>query len=292
MQGRWMRVLIGAVVIVIGSTVTTAAAAPKGQPVKVGLIYTEGVAGIDLPTLKTGAEAAAAYLDAGAGIARRPVEIVACNDHADPAQDASCARTFVDDGVVAVVGLGASWGDNGLPIIAKANIPFVGFPISNAEFIGPTSYPISGGSLAAFPALAKYFVGKGVKKVAIIYPDLAVAKLAADALLGDRFKTAGITDVTMIPEKAGAADFTPAVVKANEGNPDVIFTLFSSADCARILQAASQVGVKAQWGTTPGCADEAAFKRVDPSVARRVAARPTRSSTKPRTRTRRSTYER
>jgi ABC-type branched-subunit amino acid transport system substrate-binding protein len=254
----------------VGATAIGAAAKPTGDPIKIGVIYTEGVAGTDNPTLLGGAEAAAGYLGTKDGIGGRPVEIVGCNDKADPAEDVACANKFVDEGVVAVTGLGPTWGDNGLPIIERAGIPFVGLPISNAEFLNPASYPIAGGSAAAFPALAKYFIDKKVKKVVVIYADLAAGKLAADALLGDRFKAVGINDVTLIPEKIGAPDFTPAVVKANEGDPDVIFTLFQESDCARIFEAAAQLGVTAAIGAPGSCAEGDAFEDIDPEVVGRA----------------------
>jgi branched-chain amino acid transport system substrate-binding protein len=230
------------------------------------VIYTGGVAGLDNPTLQTGAVIAGKYLNAsGGGIAGRPVEIVSCNDKGDPAVDATCAQKFVDAGVVAVTGLGPAWGDNGLPITGAAGIPFVGLPISNAEFIDPSSYPITGGSAAAFPALAQYFINKKVKTASILYADLAAGKLAADALLGDPMKAAGIT-VTEVPEKVGAPDFTASVVKATEGDPDVLFILFGSVDCARIAQAASQVGVKSALAGAGSCAEDAKFSKVDKSI--------------------------
>lgn len=239
---------------------------PTGEPVKIGVITSVGVSGIDLPTLAEGADAAAAYVTKElGGIAGRPVETVVCNSKSDPAQDAACAQKFIDEGVVAITGLGPVWGDNGLAITGAANIPFVGIPISNAEFVGASSYPMTGGSASAFPALAKYFLDKDIKKAAVIYADLAAGKLAADALLADPL-TAGGVDVVTIPEKVGAPDFTPAVVQANEGDPDVIFMLFSGPDCVRILQAAGQVGVKASMVGAGSCVEEKSFSEVDDAI--------------------------
>ena len=263
--------MVGA--LTVGAVVAGGAVPASGAtkltdpPVKVGVIYSAGVAGIDIPSLRTGAEIAAKYLNSkGKGFAGHKVEIVACNDKSDPAVDVSCAQQFIDQKVVAVTGLGPTWGDNGLPITAKANIPFVGLPISNSEFISPGSYPITGGSLSAFPALAKYFIAKGAKKASIIYADLAAGKLAADALLGDPLRKAGV-DVTEVAEKVGAPDFTPATVKANEGNPDVIFILYSSEDCARIAQAAQQLGVKAALAGAGSCAEDPSFRKLDKSIS-------------------------
>jgi branched-chain amino acid transport system substrate-binding protein len=267
--GSRCRVVPALVLVVALAGVVTAPAAgakPTGEPVKIGVITSEGVSGIDLPTLAAGARAAGDHLNSQNGIATRPVQIVVCNGKSDPAKEAACAQQFVDEGVVAVTGLGPTWGDNGLPVLASAGIPFVGLPISNAEFVNPVSYPITGGSAAAFPALTKYFVDKGVKKVSVIYADLAAGKLAADALIGDIFKAAGVTDVTLIPEKVGAPDFTAAVVKANENDPDVIFTLFAADDCARILQAASETGVTAAIAAPGSCAEASAFKQLSSKI--------------------------
>ena len=113
--------------------------------------------------------------------------------------------------------------------------------------------------------MAQYFIDKGVKKASILYADLAAGKLAADALLGDPLKKAGV-EVTEVPEKVGAPDFTASIVKANEGDPDVIFVLFGSVDCARIAVAASQIGVKASLAGSGACVEDAAFSKVDKAV--------------------------
>ncbi len=233
----------------------------SGEPFNIGVVFSAGVAGTDLPDLENGALAAAEYVNKElGGIDGRPVEIVSCNEQTDPAKAADCGQQFVDANVIGVVGLGPTWGDNGLPVTNEAGIPFVGLPISNAEFITPTSHPFGGGSLSAFPALAKYAVDElDVQKAVVLYADLEAGELAANTLLGDPLKAEGV-EVELIPEATGAADYTSAVVKANEADPDIIFILFSSVDCGRIIQAAQQVGVTAQLAGSGACADPAALE--------------------------------
>jgi len=233
----------------------------SGEPFNIGVIYAEGVSGIDLPDLRNGAEAAGEYVNKElGGIGGRPVEIMACNGKADPAQNAACAQQFVDDNAIGVTGLDPTWGDNGLPITDEAGIAFVGLPVSNAEFLTPTSHPFGGGSLTAFPALAKYAVDDlDVQNAVVLYADLEAGELAANALLGDPLRADGV-NVELIPEAVGAADYTSAVVKANDANPDIIFILFSSVDCGRIIQAAQQVGVTAQLAGSGSCADPSALE--------------------------------
>jgi branched-chain amino acid transport system substrate-binding protein len=233
----------------------------SGEPFNIGVIYTEGVPGNDLAETRQGAEAAAEYANAElGGIGGRPVEIVACNGRTDPAQVTECAQQFVDEGVIAVAGIESVWGDNGLPIIAEAGIPFVGLPISNAEFIGETSRPLGGGSLTAFPALAEYGADElGIESAGIVYADLAAGETAAQLLLADPLAERGVEDVTLVPESIGAADFTSAVVKATENDPDALYVLFGAEDCARVLQAAEQTGYTGELLGAGSCANPEAL---------------------------------
>lgn len=232
----------------------------SGEPFKVGVITSEGVGGIDLPDLANGAEAGTEYVNAElGGIGGRPLEAVVCNGEAEPAGNAACAQQFVDEGVLAVAGLDPAWGDNGLPITTEADITFIGLPVVFAEFLGDASHPFGGGSLSAFPAQAKYWGETvGVDKASIVYADLAAGETAAKELLGAPMEELGV-DVTYVPEATGAADYTSAVVQANESDPDVMIILYSATDCARVLAAAQQVGVEAQRAASGSCADEAAL---------------------------------
>lgn len=234
----------------------------SGEPFTIGVIYTAGVSGIDLPDLVAGAEAAAEYINTElGGIDGRPVEILACNDDGDVAENVACAQEFVDAGVLAVTGLNPLWGDNGLPITTEAQIPTVTLPVTFPEFIGEASYPFLGASPSQFPALAKYFAEElGIESASVIYADLEAGQLAANALLADFLKERGVEDVTLVPEAVGAADFTSALVKANEGDPDAIFVLFAAEDCARIFQAAQQTGVTATLAAPGSCGDEAVLE--------------------------------
>ncbi|MEZ5169966.1 MAG: ABC transporter substrate-binding protein [Acidimicrobiia bacterium] len=233
----------------------------SGDPFKIGVVYASGVGGVDLPDLANGAQAAAQYVnDEKGGIDGRPVEVVECNAMADPAAAADCGQNFVDEGVIAVTGLEPTWGDNGLPVTDAAGIPFIGLPISFAEFTTPTSHPFGGGSLTAFPALAKFAAEDvGVENAAIIHTDIEAGKLAAETLLRDPLEEAGV-DVTLVSESSGAADFTPAVAEALSGDPDSVFILFDASDCGRILAALEQAGYQGDLFGTGACANDEALE--------------------------------
>lgn len=233
----------------------------SGDPFKIGAIYSSGVGGVDLPDIPAGAQAGAQYInDEQGGIDGRPIEIVECNTMVDPAAAADCGQTFVDEGVIAVVGIDPTWGDNGLPIAADAGIPFIGLPVSFAEFTSPTSHPFGGGSLTAFPALAKFAAEDvGIENAAIIHTDIEAGVLAAETLLRDPLEAAGV-ETTLVSESSGAADYTPAVAEALSGDPDSVFILFDAADCGRILAALEQSGYQGDLFGTGACANDEALE--------------------------------
>jgi branched-chain amino acid transport system substrate-binding protein len=213
--------------------------APTGDPVKIGVTTSEGLTGLDLSGFREGAQVAAEYLNAErGGVLGRPVEIVACNDEGDPSTSRACGQEFVDEGVVAVMAFSPLWGANGLPLTSEAEIPYVGQPIDFTEYIDPTTRPFYGGSVTSFPPMVEYITERfpDANRVSILYADVDAGELAANALIGDPLRGIGF-EVDLVPESIGAPDFTTAVAAATASNPDVMFALFSTDDCARILDA-------------------------------------------------------
>ena len=213
--------------------------APTGDPVKIGVTTSEGLTGLDLAGFREGAQVAAAYLNAErGGVLGRPVEVVACNDEGDPSTSRACGQEFVDEGVVAVMAFSPIWGANGLPLTSAAGIPYTGQPIDFTEYIDPTTRPFYGGSVTSFPPMVEFISERfpDASRVSIIYADVDAGELAANALIGDPLRGIGF-EVDLVPESIGAPDFTTAVAAASASNPDVMFALFSTDDCARIVDA-------------------------------------------------------
>src|SRR5579863_3510701 len=129
-----------------------------GNPVVIGVLYTDdnpiGIA----PEIKSAGEAAAAYVNSHGGVGGRPVKIVACNGMNNAQNDAQCATEFVNSGVVTVEGLDGFWGGVGVSIIGKAGIVNQTLPISGPEFSAPNAYPWEGSGVTASAAAASYFV--------------------------------------------------------------------------------------------------------------------------------------
>ncbi len=105
---------------------TPAGAELTGPPVRVGFLNPSGGA-VPQPGADTGAEAAVEYVNGElGGIGGRPLEMVSCDTDTTPESATSCANTFVEKGVVAVMdGFNLSSSAT-LPILSAAKIPLVG----------------------------------------------------------------------------------------------------------------------------------------------------------------------
>ncbi len=80
-----------------------------GNPVVIGVLYTDDNPIGTAPEIKSAGEAAAAYVNSHGGVGGRPVKIVACNGMNNAQNDAQCATQFVNGGVVTVDGLDGPW---------------------------------------------------------------------------------------------------------------------------------------------------------------------------------------
>ncbi|MCY3569113.1 MAG: ABC transporter substrate-binding protein, partial [Chloroflexi bacterium] len=121
--------------------------APSESPgvVTIGVIYSADNPVYTSESVRAIAEAAAAFFNEAGGIDGRPVEVVACNDLADPNQAALCAEEMVDSDVDAVLSASLFEGGN-IPVTTGAGIPhFPTVPNNPAAFTGENIYNITSG---------------------------------------------------------------------------------------------------------------------------------------------------
>jgi branched-chain amino acid transport system substrate-binding protein len=258
LRGRlWYGAVVSAVAVLAAACSSTsstsstaagsAAPAPSGAPVTVGVIYTANNQAGNTPGIQIGANVAAGYInDQLGGIAGHPVKVLACNGMNAPENDTACATRFVSGHVVDVVGLDGLWGTNGQPIVAKAGIINQTTPLAAGEFTGPTSFPFDGGPLAGAGAVASYVLSKGWKSVACVYLDLASVKPSCDQSFAGPLRAVGVKYVSVaVPPTA--TDFAQYAQAATVNKPQAVLVLDGPSQIARFMQAASQLGVTAQY---------------------------------------------
>jgi len=147
-----------------GSTSTSTSA---GSPLKVLVISADDNSVYEFPTVWTMAEDFAKMQNAAGGVNGHPIQVITCDDQADPNKAVACAREAVADKVTALVG-GLSLYDNSIfPIIAAAGIPWIGLnPLGSLGYTSPDSYA-TGASAFTYTAAA-YYAGKECSTVAAV----------------------------------------------------------------------------------------------------------------------------
>src|SRR6476620_9052142 len=83
-----------------GGSPTEAAAAPSGDPIKVMSEAPVDSPAFSYPNIPGAAKVYAQWINAKGGIAGRPLQVISCDDRADAAEAANCARKAAEEGVV------------------------------------------------------------------------------------------------------------------------------------------------------------------------------------------------
>lgn len=191
----------------------------SGEPVKLGLITEEGseaIGGQSLTTISA-FEAGIEYLNEyGGGIGGRPIELFACGNRNTPAGAQDCAQQMVEEDVAAVVLPFDCCGDDQVPIVTGAGIPYiVASGSAQSHLQTPGAFSLTGGYVATLAAVAQHASDQGYAKVTHVVIDVPSATTAAQQLGGLVFGKAGV-DYEVIPAAPGTPDLTPQLSTAGD----------------------------------------------------------------------------
>ena len=227
-----------------------------GEPILVGLINQEDTPVGSFPELRRGAESAIRHVnnDLG-GVGGRPLRLEPCATKGTAESSQSCATKLVERAPVAVLG-GVDLGATGsLPVLEKAGIPYVGgSPQLGEELTASGAFMLTGGTVADLLGQADYALDDlDANKVGALYVDLpgVLTTVVNAAGLVLRLKGA---DLKSVAAKADEADFAPSLKAVSKDDPDVIFVIFPAQSCARIMQTAKSLGIKAKMFYPGVCA--------------------------------------
>lgn len=221
-------------------------AALTGAPIEIGLVSTENSPAGSYNDVREGEEAAIRYINAElGGVNGRPIRSELCVTDATPETSILCANKFVQSNKIAVIpgiDLGAP---AAIPIYADVGIPYVGgLPVSFEEYKAPTGYSFTGGGFSLVAGTATY-IGQEIqaKKVAVLATAVPQTQEVFDGYFKPVLAALGVTDVTLVTESPTAPDFTPAVTRANDGDPDAIAVFFGGQACTKAMQAVQLLGI-------------------------------------------------
>ncbi len=229
--------------------------AASGTPVKIGLIASESIE----PTLLPGAQAAVKYVNQElGGIGGHPIELVACDEKADPAAAAACSQQMISSNVAGVIGYPIVWGAiGGAKAIGTAKIGYYG-TADQVSITQPNGYPLFGGSpQTSVVALAMSALKLASLNIMTLDNPLAVG---GAKLLQASLESHNIAVPSVVQYKLGAADLATPVTQLLKGNPPAIYFIGDSADLRRSLVITTQAGYKGKIfvsssSTSPGVAE-------------------------------------
>lgn len=229
-----------------GSGSASSAAAPTGDPIKVGFIGIENSPAGSFPEYPEGAQAAVDYINKElGGVNNRPIALDSCPTNATPESSIGCANGFVQTGKVAVIS-GLDYGaDGSVPILERAGIPYLaGLPVQPTELTASNAFSFIGATPGTISALSRFVAEElKAKKVSFLYLDVPAAQVAIEGFAKPVLTKLGVTDVTGVAESPTAADFTPALTKASQGDAEAIIVLFGGESCAKVMQASAILGI-------------------------------------------------
>ena len=208
------------------------------------------------PNIQGAAEIYEQWINDRGGIAGRPLEVIFCDDRADAAEAANCARTAAEEGVVANVGSFTVDASRAIPILEESQIAWFGAccPIVAQENTSKISFPM--GCVACFtPAAAIQMVNDGCENLVQVYGDLPVADVFA-GLFANGYKSTGGDPsglkVVKIPLEPG--DYSAQA--AQVGDADCLFGNISQINWPSLITALNGVGASPALYGPQGNLDE------------------------------------
>ena len=227
---------------------------PTGPEMVVGMVNTEGGAGLDFPDIRRFIEAAVEYTNEHGGLGNRPVKLETCIANGSPETSQACAQELVGKNVELVL-LGLDLFPD-YKTYEAASIPIIGvLPILPIDYTANALFLTGGNatSQAAIAAVAKEYYS--ASNVSIIHADNAGANSTAASLQAALDK-AGITwKAVKGGDNETDAGYQGLVREAASGDPDVIVSLYADAGCIGVMRGRASLGITTPVITTNICAD-------------------------------------
>ncbi len=220
-----------------------------GDPVKVMTLTAYDTDTLNVKAILDIAQGAVVSINNAGGIGGHELELITCNEGADPNKAADCARQAVDEGVAAMVGGFTANGDAIMPVLEEAGIPWFAPPgISSAELSSEDSYPITSGVLG-LAGLGQKAAEDGCDRVASVNYDLPSAGQIGQ-LVDIGLASQGHEPSTLIKVPPTTTDFSTIAQETSDYDCAVVGT--PPQPFLGIAASGAQLGSETRYYVVPG----------------------------------------
>ncbi len=224
----------------------------SGEPIVLGMVNTEGAAGLDFPEMRTDTDLALAYLNAHGGFGGRPVVIEHCTAAGSPETSQACAQELSGKGVeMALLGLDLF---PGYDTFAASDIPVVGaLPILPPDYTADALF-VTGGNATTMAAMVALAVEEfDAQSVGIVSADNAGANGSEASLIGALDKAGIAYKSVKGGDNETDAGFQGLIREANSDNPDLMVSLYADAGCIGAMRGRVSLGITTPMVSTAIC---------------------------------------
>jgi branched-chain amino acid transport system substrate-binding protein len=224
-----------------------------GEPMRVGLVNTEGVPGLDFPDIRENMAATFAYLNEHGGLGGRPVELSTCAAKGSPETSQACAQEIIGTDVeLALLGLDLF---PGYPTFDAGQVPVIGLlPILPGDYTANALFTTGGNATLAAGMAGVAKEKFDAKSVGIISADNPGAN-GGEAALKASLDKVGIPYVSI---KGGSeetdAGYQGLMQQANASNPDLLISLYDAAGCIGTMRGRVALGIETPVLAASACA--------------------------------------
>ncbi len=196
------------------------------------------------------------------GVGGRCMDLMICDDKADPNVAADCSRSIVDSESVASLNDTTSTADKAVQeIFTAANYPRVGQSPGTPDFGAPNSYNLGGGGLGTTFQMIPPLLDAGKKKIAAIHVDLPAFQ-GALPLLKMIVEAGGGELVATIPVPAGTTNYDQFILAAEDAGADGVMMPLGDKESAQVLAAAADLGTELTFSVSLGTFSANAVKEL------------------------------
>jgi branched-chain amino acid transport system substrate-binding protein len=197
-------------------------------------------------------QAAAVGFNKRGGANNHCIQVVTCDEKADPNQAIDCARTLDHAGVAATVNDGSlAPGPEVGQIHAADGVPRFFIATTTPDLVDTNAYPFDAGGIGTTMVMPQALVDQGVKKIASIRVDVAGAS-ALIPIFQKIYGASGVTFVADIPVPAGTTDYSQFILAAQDAGADGIMVALGGQEAIQVLRAAHQLGSELPVSTSLG----------------------------------------